>query len=30
MLPHIEIDLPLNGSWSDLTAVLDVEEEAGR
>ena len=30
MLPHVEFDLPLNRAWSDLTAVFDVEEEAGR
>ncbi|WP_433462420.1 hypothetical protein [Spirillospora sp. CA-128828] len=30
MLPHIEFALPLNGVWSDLTAILDIEEGTGR
>lgn len=28
-LPRIECDLPLNGEWSDLTAVLQVEAVDG-
>ncbi|GAA3850044.1 hypothetical protein [Streptomyces sedi] len=30
MLPRVEIALPLNGVWSDLTAILDIQEDAGR
>ncbi|MFI0449714.1 hypothetical protein [Actinomadura sp. 6N118] len=30
MLPHVEFDLPLNGTWSDLTAIFDIGEDTGR
>lgn len=29
-LPNIEFDLPLDGEWSDLTALFDIEEVDGR